>query len=425
MTNQSSHDSHWSDWLPTLAWLPIALAPTWITNFGRLYQAMTFRWVGLFILVLYGLIGLASSKKWSLMSFDYFAFFIFSLVFFTSVNRSNLEGIYMAFSCVLTYLYLTWGLGYIATNYQRLMSIIEKLLFIIFIIFLVGILGNLSGAIPSSRSAFSGIFANPNTTSLLAARFLPIAIYFFNKEYPSKRLLGLSSTLILLFAIILSQTRSTLLAIVIWFIYYLVSWSARLKWEGKLKLDPVVLLALIFLPFALWINTQNFNNNFYPKFISSLTDPNATGFSTYRFNVAWPLYLQEINKSWLTFLLGHSWGSEKIFSIEAINRGLLPERFGHAHSAYIGLTYQIGILGSLLVFLPIWILVLRKTKNPMILYNKNIFEFEMALKGSILVGLITAFFETGGIYNIGAEFTVPFWIFVYALVRLKNLKAAH
>ncbi|MGB3650236.1 MAG: hypothetical protein WBA41_03380 [Rivularia sp. (in: cyanobacteria)] len=36
---------------------------------------------------------------------------------------------------------------------------------------------------------------------------------------------------------------------------------------------------------------------------------------------------------------------------------------GTAHNAYIGLTYQIGLIGSLLTFVPLWSIVINQIKE--------------------------------------------------------------
>jgi len=120
---------------------------------------------------------------------------------------------------------------------------------------------------------------------------------------------------------------------------------------------------------------------------------------------AWQVAIPIIQRR---LLLGHGFGTEdRIFEGISfrIHRGL------YVHNSYLGMTYQLGLVGSILLFLPLLALLFtrafaRRTESV------QVASYEAVLFG----GLIASLFESW-VYSVGNAFAFPFWICVMLLIR--------
>jgi O-antigen ligase len=123
----------------------------------------------------------------------------------------------------------------------------------------------------------------------------------------------------------------------------------------------------------------------------------------------WPLVLPLIQDRWV---LGHGFGTEE-FALA--NAGYLFQEFqgGYFHNSYLGLAYQLGIIGVLLFWGPLLVVFLWqlwRSRHDSKLSLSHVYE------AVLLAGLVSAMFESW-VYSVGNAFSFPFWICVMLLVR--------
>lgn len=418
----------WLNWLPALCWLPLALAinsliippGTAITYWGR--------WIGLAVLTIYGFFKTVVLGKWRANNFDRFALLFFAVVTisttFTDIDSvlyaTDLYqiGVFKAASVLLAYLFLTWGVQSFLNSFADATAIIKNIVFIATVIYIVGLAGNLSGLIPPSAGAFSGIYFNPNMTAALGIVVLPLSIWVASR-YKQWGLFRFFPVLAIVAAIVLSEARTPLFTATILLLYYLLCWSRYKGWEmiSIYAISAIVISLVLVLSLGFW------DSDLAIKIYESLTNPIQGGLTSYRTNLVWPFFIQEIFSSPISALIGHGWGSEEaLIAFQNASQNNMFERLliGTAHNAYLGLTYQIGIIGALLTFLPLWSLVFGQIQGSFLSVNRERFEFKLALIGALLAELCLCFFETG-FYNIGAAHALPAWLVTYIAVKTKDL----
>jgi uncharacterized membrane protein len=446
------------NWLPAIAWLPFALVINSIIIPPIISFGYWGRWIGLFLLTVFGFWQLFLSGKWQQNKFDQYAIPVLILITISTVfadsdsvlyaSKFYETGVFKAFSILLTYLSLTWGLQSILHNgdsptlqkYQametlrdspspigeaaptetlasgnaksireRAKAIVNNLLLVATLIYTVGLFGNLLKIIPQSLGAYCGIFFNPNTTAALGIVILPLSIWFASQN----KQLGIFKffpTFVIFVAIVLSEARTPLFAVGILIIYHFICcW----KYKGG-EIIVIYGMFAIIISLILILSIDFLGSPLFAQLYESLTNPNGAGITSFRTNLLWPLFIQEIFASPVSALIGHGWGSEEAFlKLQGMENNFFERwSLGSAHSAYVGLTYQIGILGSLLTFIPLWSLVVSNINKSSLVKNKEEFEFRLALTSTLLAELCVCFFETG-FYNIGSAHALPVWLVTY------------
>ena len=419
-------------WLPLLGWLPLALAINSIFFQGPV--AYWGRWLGIVTWVIYGFLALVVTRQWRLREFDALAMWVFLLVvvstFLTgeSAISDNMiaalnfrqTAIIKACSLFLGYLTLTWGLESLLTSLQAVIQIINKFVVAVALLLTIGLLGNLTGAIPWIGGAGAGLFTNPNTTAALALVTLPLAIWFY-VERPC--LVRAWPSLTIVAVLVLAQARSTVVVSGLLAIFYLVCWPGLRRLRLANLLWP---LGLMLLGLALFWSIDFWGSNLADSLVHGLRpsfdDAQRPGLSSYRLNLLWPLFIQGITTSPETLLLGHGWGSEEalmLFQAEQ-SRFFSALDLISAHSAYLGLTYQIGLSGSMSVFLPLWGMVIRQILTPLPETITRQLQLKVSLVGVVLSTLGICLFESG-FYSLGAIHMLPSWMAIYLVTRLDHL----
>ena len=118
-------------------------------------------------------------------------------------------------------------------------------------------------------------------------------------------------------------------------------------------------------------------------------------------------------------LLGYGFGTEdKLFAYHGVQENLYVRTGSYLHNAYLGLALQLGLIGALLLYLPLLILFVNTVR---ISINFSTDDFNIACLSVLLVGMISAV-ASSDIYSMGNSKSVPFWISVMLLVRY-NLDA--
>ena len=430
--NTSNKKNQWLTWLPTFGWLPFALAVNSFIIPPGTAVAYWGRWIGLIFLTIYGFNKVFISGKWQRNNFDRFAFLVF-IVIIISTAYADLNGIlysadfyqtgiFKAVSFLLAYLSLTWGVQSVLNSFDDATAIIKNLVYSATVIYTVGLIGNALRIIPILMGAPSGIFFNPNATAALGIVLLPLSIWF-SSRHKHWGIFRFFPTLIIFTAIIISGARTPLLALSILFLYYLICWS---RYKGTEMLS-IYGIATIVISALLILSIDFFQSSFFDKLYESLTTSTGAGITSYRTNLLWPLFIENILSSPISILIGNGWGSEEALLLHKSSQSIFFERLwvGTAHNAYIGLTYQIGLIGSLLTFVPLWSIVINQIKessNYSSNYiNKEHFEFRLALAAALLAELCLCFFESG-FYNIGSAHSLPGWLVAYIAVRTATFR---
>jgi hypothetical protein len=423
-----NQDQKWLNWLPALAWLPFPLAINSIIIPPIISIGYWARWIGLIVLTIFGFWKLFLSGKWKHNKFDTFTlitlFIIAVSTFFADIDgalyATNLyqTGALKAVSIFLTYLSLSWGIQSIVNSIDNAKIVINNLFLLATFIFLVGLIGNLSQIIPPSLGAPSGIFFNPNTTSALGIVILPLSTWF---AFVHKKLgiIRFLPPFVIVAATVISGARTPLFAVSILMIYQLICRSRYRGWGmmGVYGIFAIGLSLLLILSIDFW-ESPLFTSLYEGSILTS-----GGGITSFRTNLLWPLFIKEIFSSPFSALIGHGWGSEEAFlKFQGIQNNFFERwSLGTAHSAYIGLTYQIGFIGSLLTFIPLWSIVVTHIQKSSILVNKEVFELKLALVSALLAELCLCFFETG-FYNIGSAHAFPAWLFAYMIVIINDLE---
>ncbi|NEZ60857.1 O-antigen ligase family protein [Adonisia turfae] len=427
-----SSDSRRPTWLPLLGWLPLALAINSIFWQGPI--AYWGRWLGLLVWIGYGFLTLVTSRQWRLREFDGLAIWVFLLIVIStfwagehlSSNHSltavdfRQTALIKACSLFLGYLTLTWGLESLLISLQTVVQVINKFVIAVTLLLAVGLLGNLMGAIPWIAGAGAGLFVNPNTTTALALVTLPLAIWFY-VQHPG--LMGVWPSLTLVTALVLAQARSTVMVCGLLVFFYLVCWPGLRRLRLANLLFP---LGLMLLGLVLFLSIDFWGTNLADSLVHGLR-PNfdnaqRPGLSSYRLNLLWPVFIQGIAASPGTFLIGHGWGSEEALMLFQADQSRFFAALNliSAHSAYLGLTYQIGLVGGVSVFGPLWAMVLRQMLTPLPEIITPYFQLKVSLVGVVLAALGVCVFESG-FYNLGAIYMLPSWIAIYLVTRLDQL----
>lgn len=426
--NNPTQSKKWSNWLPVFGWLPFALAINSIIIPPGSALAYWGRWIGLIALTVYGFNKLLNSKKWQRNNFDFFAFLVFAVII-VSTAYADLNGvlyaadfyqtgILKAVSFLLAYLSLTWGVQSTINSFTDATNIIKNLVIAATALYTVGLIGNALRIIPAFLGAPSGIFINPNTTAALGIVILPLSIWF-SSRYKPWGIFRWLPTLIIFTAIIVSSARTPLFAGTILLFYYLV---CRARSQG-IEMLIIYGIATLGISVLLILSADISQSSLFEKLYESLTTSTGAGITSYRTNLLWPLFIEKIFASPISLLIGNGWGSEEALLLYKSAQSIFFERLwvGTAHNAYIGLTYQIGLIGSLLIFIPLWTIVINQIKESTKYINKEYFEFKLALCSALLAELCLCVFESG-FYNIGSAHSLPGWLVVYIVVKLPYLQ---
>ena len=422
--NNPTESKKWIHWLPVFGWLPFALAINSFIIPPGSAVAYWGRWIGLIVLLIYGFNKVFISVKWERNNFDRFAFLVFTVIIISTAYADlngvlyaadfYQTGIFKAVSFLLAYLSLTWGVQSVLNSFDDATAIIKNLVYSATVIYTVGLIGNALRVIPILMGAPSGIFFNPNATAALGIVVLPLSIWF-SSRHKYWGIFRFFPTLIIFTAIIISGARTPLVALSILLLYYLICWS-RYKGTEMLMIYGIATIAISTL---LILSVDFLQSSLFEKLYDNLTTSTGAGITSYRTNLLWPLFIEKIFTSPISILIGNGWGSEEALLLHKSAQSIFFESLwvGTAHNAYLGLTYQIGLIGSFLTFLPLWSVVFYQIQQSSSYINKEHFEFRLALGAALLAELCLCFFESG-FYNIGSVHALPGWLVAYIAVKL-------
>lgn len=247
---------------------------------------------------------------------------------------------------------------------------------------------------------FRGVLGNPNTIGLLSFIFVPLVLWRALR-YNSKwdyALLG-----VILLTLLLSASRNGFVSATTGALCVLLrgSWSRRWKtFAGMALLVPVLLL--LRSGHVASDAASNGDASLFSRFDSSQL---ASGSGRVE---GWDYAMPLIQKEPIT---GYGFGTEEFIFKDVAS--LFKEHFGdYIHNSYLGISYQLGYPGAVLLFGPLfWLCGQQLTRS-----SRGKTSLDDALLGVLLGGLVAAFFESW-IYSVGNGFSFAFWICVMLLLQ--------
>jgi hypothetical protein len=295
-------------------------------------------------------------------------------------------------SLALLYLGVFWTMWSYADLIGDL-KIANTLLHVAAIVFLAGVANVLLADSATIASRYRGVLVNPNAIGMLAIVFLPLAIAKWVRE---RSVWMTALTALIVVSVVLSGSRNgvmTASVAIVFMMFRVRAWKAALLIAS---LGTVIYLSMPETPVNMGRAATTLS-----RLVSGETMALAGG-RVEAWEAAIPIIRTKI-------FLGHGFGTE-----ETIFRGMsfMIHRGAYVHNSYLGLTYQLGLAGSLLLFTPLlWLLFRRGVarRRPSI----QTAAYEAVLFG----GLVASFFESW-IYSAGNAFAFPFWICLMLLTRI-------
>ena len=318
-----------------------------------------------------------------------FATMAFASAIYTSSLPVTLQ---RAFSVVLLYIAVFWTLWYYADLVGE-EKLVDTLIFTAFVVFALGALSFFVSDTALMRGRFRGVMQNPNAVGMLTVIFLPLVIGRFLRR---RSLLDIGLIGLIILSVVMSGSRNGVITASLAIMFLL--WRTR-AWKGALLLAVGAGVLLLAMP-----ETNAIEELESRPELTRIVKGGGKGITSGRAE-AWQVAIPIIQRR---LLLGHGFGTEdRIFEGISfrIHRGL------YVHNSYLGMTYQLGLVGSILLFLPLLALLFtrafaRRTESV------QVASYEAVLFG----GLIASLFESW-VYSVGNAFAFPFWICVMLLIR--------
>ncbi len=296
-------------------------------------------------------------------------------------------------SAVLLYGAVFWTVWFYA-DVVGATEVSDQILMAAAIMFVAGVFSAVIGSNAWYALRFRGVFGNPNSIGMLSIIFLPAAVGRFIR---TKRVVPLLLIALILGSLILSGSRNGVMTSSLAIIFFLYRIRA---WRASLVIFAAAAVVLLVMPApAEGTGDQD------PLARLTSSQKIATGGGRVEaWEVAIPLIREEI-------VFGHGFGTE-----ELIFRGrkFLVHRGEYVHNSYLGMAYQLGIVGAGLLFLPLFGLLAARVVS-----KRPVSMQEAVCEAVLLGGLVASMFESW-IYSAGNAFAFPFWIFVMLLVRSRR-----
>ena len=242
---------------------------------------------------------------------------------------------------------------------------------------------------------FAGIFGNPNTVGMTFSILLPLSIWQY---FDTKKKAALFLFFLMLIGILLSASRSSINAMVVSMGYFIYARSEKYR-------PLVFFFSMSFILILAWI-IETLLKQFFINYFRVETIPTAAGRIEF-----WSIGLGLISSR---PIFGYGFGiEEKLFSLKHIIGYEGVEI--HFHNSYLGMALQLGIIGFLIFFGPLFMLLFKE------IFSRKSSDtlLRCALQASIIAGLVVSFFESW-LYSVGNCQTFPFWIMVMLLVFYRH-----
>jgi len=296
-------------------------------------------------------------------------------------------------SAVLLYAAVFWTVWFYA-DMVGATEVSDNILMAAAIMFIAGVLNAVVGNTAWYALRFRGVFGNPNSIGMLSIIFLPPAVGRFIR---TKKVFPLLLIALILGSLILSGSRNGVMTSSIAIIYFLYRIRA---WRASLVIFAAATVVLLVMPAP----AEGTGDQDPFARLTTAQKISTGGGRLEAWTAAIPLIREEI-------ALGHGFGTEELIFK---GRTFRVHRGEYVHNSYLGMTYQLGLVGAGLLFIPLIGLLVRRavSKAPVSLQ-------EAVCEAVLLGGLIASMFESW-IYSAGNAFAFPFWIFVMLLVRSRR-----
>jgi len=360
--------------------------------FGSALLLQNARWFMLGLCtVQVGMRVLSRKTKRKLFVFDFLAItgLLFALFSTTYSGEPSLT-FQRTISLVLLYVAVFW-LSWDDTQQRGEESIVQLLIIVGILIFTSSALLALFPQGRQSDGRVIGIMPNPNALGLVAAIYTPLLAWGWLKY---KSFLSLLSLILAVLTTVLSGSRNGFLGVSLSLVYLVIfSKSSKFIITGVLVINVVALL--FFLGVFDSIITE------IPT-LSRIFNATVTDYSNGRFD-AWADISGQIADSWL---YGYGFGLDP----HGLSTSLRLE-IG-SHNTYLQNAYQLGVLGTLIFIIPLFLLAMNTFKRVM---SRSGLTLTHVLHAVLISGLVSATFENW-IYSPGNAFTFPFWACIMLLL---------
>lgn len=365
------------------------------------------RWLGLFGLCAVVLPARgARARRFS--AADFFAG-MFLLLALTSVWETPYQqtALLRTISVILLYVAVFWSLWHFADQAGEEV-ILRSLGWCLGLFLLGGLLAARTGLHRAWQvdGRFCGLMPNPNSIGLLAAIAFPLLL---TQALERRRWMDRVFVLSAAASVLLSGSRTAALSCAIATAFLLARAGMG---RGLAVLLVVGTLGEALVTFRPWEQSEGYSGTtLFDNPLSRLSFKDDTLLAGGRFEM-WPVAMDAINQS---PLLGHGFGTEEFWLDEM---GISIEDFKihqgkYMHNSYLGLTYQLGIVGSCVLFIPLLGLALKATIR---LLRRQLTLQQASYVAVLLTGLVAAGSESW-IYSVGNAFCFPFWTVIMLLIR--------
>jgi exopolysaccharide production protein ExoQ len=240
---------------------------------------------------------------------------------------------------------------------------------------------------------FRGLFQNPNSTGLICAILLPLSLW---RLFEHKNNITLLLFLLMIVSLFLSGSRGSLQAALVSLGYFIYTRQKRYR--------PLVFFAsLTFILILFWI-IETIATAYFRTYIRADSIPELGG----RLQI-WQVAVSLIKES---PIFGHGFGVEnKIFALKFSSR-IAKSQISYVHNSYLGMLIQLGIVGVILFYLPLFLLLFNELTRKK---TSDVSSLHLALRSSLIAGLLCCLYESW-IYSVGNSQAFPFWVTVMLLV---------
>lgn len=385
--------------------LCLALSQSHLENIAQVKSTIGYlRWVffALFTFHIFGDIFLRRSVR-RIKIFDalaiIFIVYAFLSVFYSPFPKLTLERTTTFFALYISVFWVIWKYAY-SEGPEKIISLILRLLMLIFIVsYLMLFLGPYR---PFLSGRFSGIFNNPNALGLVCAIFLPLSLCQFLETKKKSTLLLF---IMMLIALLFSVARASMQAAAMGLGYSIYRRSKKYR--------PLIFFSMVsFILILFWVIEIAIKESF-KGYIRAETIPALGG--------RLPIWALALNSFMDKPIFGYGFGTEEriiplrgnVFIIEGTVKFFIDKRFGvYAHNSYLGMLLQLGIVGFILLYTPLFILLFKELS---LRQDSSIPPLRYALQASLIAGLTAAFYESF-IYSVGNAYSFSFWIIIMLLV---------
>ena len=201
----------------------------------------------------------------------------------------------------------------------------------------------------------------------------------------------------MILSLFLSGSRGSLQAAVVSLGYFI--------YIRKRKYRPLVFFSFTSFILVLFWVIETLAKTYFRSYIRAESIPELGG----RLGI-WQTALNLIMES---PVLGHGFGVEnKIFGLKYAAYHNIKGQISYVHNSYLGMLIQLGIIGLILFFLPLFILLFKELFHGQ---RSDVFPLRLALRRSLISGLLCCLYESW-VYSVGNSQTFPFWVTVMLLL---------